>query len=252
MSVDYKVRQIYQQVIQEVTESAESWKSVLRLAGRIYRYEFDNILMVYAQKPNATLVADFDTWKKVGRFVKRGSKGAAIYPSKALNPSMRYVFDISDTGGKDTELTWNLDDEKLIKFMDYQVEKGNYPKYERLTRKDSLTALKDFTKQRIREIIKEEFEEQISDISKIAGSVIIEESEKRESLQGAFNPEEIVRKSILYVVGTRCGFDLSSEEQDFDQIVKVTDEDTIYRLGSLICDVSCDVLRTYGKDLRFA
>ena len=252
MSVDYKVRQIYQQIIQEVTESAESWKSVLRLAGRIYRYEFDNILMVYAQKPNATLVADFDTWKKVGRFVKRGSKGAAIYPSKALNPSMRYVFDISDTGGKDTELTWNLDDDKLIKFMDYQVEKGNYPKYERLTRKDSLTALKDFTKQRIREIIREKFDEQIFDISKIAGSVIIEESEKRESLQGAFNPDEIVRKSILYVVGTRCGFDLSSEEQDFDQIVKVTDEDTIYRLGSLICDVSCDVLRAYGKDLRFA
>lgn len=49
-------------------------------------------------------------------------------------------------------------------------------------------------------------------------------------------------------MGTRCGFDLSSEEQDFSQIVNVTDEDTIYRLGSLICDVSCNVLRAYGRD----
>lgn len=102
MGVDNKVRQIYEQVIHEVTQSQDAWKSVLRLAGQIYRYEFDNILMVYAQKPNATLVADFDTWKKVGRFVKCGSKGAAIYPSKALNPYMRYVFDISDTGGRQT------------------------------------------------------------------------------------------------------------------------------------------------------
>lgn len=76
MSVDYKVRQIYNVVIKEVTETQESWKSVLRLAGQIYRYEFDNVLMVYAQKPHATLVADFDTWKKVGRYVKRGSSEA--------------------------------------------------------------------------------------------------------------------------------------------------------------------------------
>ena len=83
MSVDYKVRQIYNVVIKEVTETPESWKSVLRLAGQIYRYEFDNVLMVYAQKPHATLVADFATWKKVGRYVKRGSKGIALYPSRA-------------------------------------------------------------------------------------------------------------------------------------------------------------------------
>lgn len=115
MGVDNKVRQIYEQVIHEVTQSQDAWKSVLRLAGQIYRYEFDNILMVYAQKPHATLVADFDTWKKVGRFVKCGSKGAAIYPSKALKPYMRYVFDISDTGGRQTKLTWNLEGDSLEK-----------------------------------------------------------------------------------------------------------------------------------------
>ena len=48
---------------------------MLSLTGRLYRYEFDNILMIYAQKPHSTLVADYDTWKKVDRYVKRGSKG---------------------------------------------------------------------------------------------------------------------------------------------------------------------------------
>ena len=250
MSVDYKVRQIYNVVIKEVTETQESWKSVLRLAGQIYRYEFDNVLMVYAQKPHATLVADFDTWKKVGRYVKRGSKGIAIYPSKALQPYMRYVFDISDTGGKQSELTWNLDGDKLIEFMEYQVAHGKYQKYEGLTREDSLIALKDFTKQEIGVIIEEEFENRMTELSQITGSVIKEFSEKREGLHEVPDLAELARKGILYVVGTRCGFDLSAEEQDFSQIVKVTDEDTIYRLGSLICDVSCNVLRAFSKDCR--
>ena len=250
MSVDYKVRQIYNVVIKEVTETQESWKSVLRLAGKIYRYEFDNVLMVYAQKPHATLVADFDTWKKVGRYVKRGSKGIAIYPSRALQPYMRYVFDISDTGGKQSELTWNLDVDKLPEFMEYQVAHGKYQKYEGVTREDSLIALKDFTKREIGVIIEEEFENRMTELSQITGSVIKEFSEKREGLHEVPDLAELARKGILYVVGTRCGFDLSAEEQDFSQIVKVTDEDTIYRLGSLICDVSCNVLRAFSKDCR--
>ena len=105
MSVDYKVRQIYNDIIHEVTKNAENWKDVLSLTGRIYRYEFDNILMIYAQKPHSTLVADYDTWKKVDRYVRRGSKGIAIYPSRALQPHCRYVFDISDTGGRKRQLT---------------------------------------------------------------------------------------------------------------------------------------------------
>ena len=250
MSVDYKVRQIYNMVIKEVAKTPEAWKSVLRLAGQIYRYEFDNILMVYAQKPHATLVADFDTWKKVGRYVKRGSKGIAIYPSKALQPFMRYVFDISDTGGKQTELTWNLDGDKLLEFLEYQVKHGRFQKYDGVAREDLLIALKDFTKKEIGVIIEEEFENRMTELSQITGSVIKEFSEKREGLQEVPDLAELARKGILYVVGTRCGFDLSGEEQDFSQIVKVTDEDTIYRLGSLICDVSCNVLRAFSKDCR--
>ena len=72
--------------------------------------------------------------------------------------------------------------------------------------------------------------------------MIIEESGKREGLQEGFDYDGIVMKSILYLVGTRCGFDLSAKEQEFGQIVNITDEDMIYRLGSLICDVSCNVL----------
>lgn len=65
MGVDYQVRQIYDAQIRDVTTTPETWKDILKLSGRLYRYEFGNILMVYAQRPHSTLVADYDTWKKV-------------------------------------------------------------------------------------------------------------------------------------------------------------------------------------------
>ena len=248
MSVDNKVRQIYEQVIREVTKTPGAWAGMLRLAGQIYRYEFDNILMVYAQKPQATLIADYDTWKKVGRYVKRGAKGIAIYPSKALKPYMRHVFDVSDTGGQNAELTWSMEGENVEAFMDYQTAQGRYPQYERTDRNDAMTALKDFTKRQIRSIIEEEFSERFTELDAITGSVITNFNEKHEGLRDTGSLAALAEKSILYVAGTRCGFGLSGKEQDFDQIVKVTDEDTIYRLGSFICDVSCNVLRTFSND----
>ena len=73
MSADTKTSKLYDAAIDEVTASGQAWKSICRLTGQLYRYEFDNILMVYKQRPRATLIADFDTWKMVGRYVRRGS-----------------------------------------------------------------------------------------------------------------------------------------------------------------------------------
>ena len=79
MGVDMKVKAIYDSEIGNITRSEKNWKDVLKVAGQLYRYEFDNIVMVTAQRPpeKSTLMADYDTWKKVGRYVKRGAKGCA-------------------------------------------------------------------------------------------------------------------------------------------------------------------------------
>src|SRR5574344_1337904 len=251
MSVDYKVRAIYEEEIHDVTKSADKWKTVLRLAGNLYRYEFDNIIMIYAQKPRATLCADYDTWKLVDRFVKRGSKGIAIFPSRVLNPRMRYVFDISDTGGKKKNLTWTLEGDFLKDYLDMLVSEGQIEQYDGTDRNTMMTSLKHFTKTEIRGIIEEEFEDRMSELMQLSGSVIKEFFTKRKGLPEDMSiSEQLVFQSVMYVVGTRCGFDLSMQEQDFSQIVNVTDEDTIYRLGSLVCDVSCSVLKSFNRNLK--
>ena len=251
MSVNYMVKAIYDEQIHDVTKSADKWKDILRLSGNLYRYEFDNILMIYAQKPHATLCADYDTWKLVDRFVKRGSKGIAIFPSRALNPRMRYVFDIADTGGRDSKLTWSLEGENLKNYLDFLVSEGQMNQYEVTDRNSMMTSLKDFTKTEIRGIIEEEFEDRMTEFMQLSGSGIKEFFTKRKGLPEDMNEaEQFVFHSVLYVVGTRCGFDLSMQEQDFSQIVNITDEDMIYRLGSLVCDVSCSVLRNFNSNIK--
>ena len=96
MSADNKTSKLYDAAIDEVTANGRAWKSICRLTGQIYRYEFDNILMVYMQRPGAKLVADFDTWKKVGRYVRRGSRGIyRVSADESADPvdSCRYSDD---------------------------------------------------------------------------------------------------------------------------------------------------------------
>ncbi|NSC26696.1 DEAD/DEAH box helicase family protein [[Eubacterium] rectale] len=244
MGVDMKVKAIYDSEIGNITRSQKRWKGVLKVAGQLYRYEFDNIVMVTAQRPpeKSTLMADYDTWKKVGRYVKRGAKGCAIFPSRALNPRMRYIFDISDTGGKDVKLTWDLEGENLKNYADFLVDKGQMEPYESDDRENLKKSLKQFTGTNVWFIIKQEFEERMSELEQMAGrdTGVLQETDM----------EQLVYASVMYAVGTRCGFDLSVEEQNLSPIVNIRDEGIIYRLGSIVCDASCSILREFSRNLK--
>lgn len=244
MSVDYKCSQIYNEVIHEVTKSEEVWKSVLSLCGRIYRYEFDNVLMVYAQRPKSTLIADYDTWKKVDRYVKRGSKGVAIYPSRALSPYCRYVFDISDTGGRNVKLTWDLSGDNLDGYAKLLAKEGKVT----LSGDESLGELQnkiwDFTKAEIRDILNTHAMRVNVLADKLGNQIISGMQDIRD------DGMQIIENSIFYVVAGRCSFGLSSSEQNIRTITQINKEDMIFELGSLVSDVSCEVLRDISRSIR--
>ncbi|HCJ08621.1 MAG TPA: helicase [Lachnospiraceae bacterium] len=245
MSVDYKCRQIYNDVIHEVTKSEEIWKSVLNLCGKIYRYEFDNVLMVYAQRPHSTLVADYDTWKKVDRYVKRGSKGVAIYPSRALDKHCRYVFDISDTGGRAVKLTWDFDNGNLEGYAKLLSDRGDISLSGNESRGELEKIIWDFTKSEIRAILKEIHAMRVKVLANTLGNQIISGLQDIES-----DGMQLIENSIFYTVAGRLGFELSKSEQKLNTINQITKEDMIYELGSLVSDVSCDILRNISRDIR--
>lgn len=247
MSVDYKVSQIYDAAIHEAVKGQTEWKSICKLTGQLYRYEFDNILMVYMQRPRATLVADYETWKKVGRYVRRGSKGIAIFPSRALRPEMRHVFDISDTGGRNQKLTWELNAENTEAYAAYLREVSEEKEAaEGVEKESALNFLKDFTEKRIGVIIDSEFGERLTELINLTGTKRIKVDDKTQEVTA----REAVESSVRYAVFTRCGFDISPEKQDFSFITAYTSEEEVYRLGSLVSDISCEVLRSVAKDLK--
>ncbi len=244
MSADTKTSKLYDAAIDEVTASGQAWKSICRLTGQLYRYEFDNILMVYKQRPRATLIADFDTWKMVGRYVRRGSKGIAIFPSRALKPDMRYVFDISDTGGRKSRLTWELDRNTVKAYAAWLSEKEGAALPE--GKESDKSFLKGFTERQIGVIMDSEFGERITEFVNLAGNKQITENSRAQEITAG----EALKRSVMYAVFTRCGFDLPTEKQDFSFITAFTTEEEVYRLGSLLSDISCEVLRGIANDLK--
>ena len=84
MGVDMKVKAIYDSEIGNITRSEKNWKDMLKVAGQLYRYEFDNIVMITAQRPpeKSTLMADYDTWKKGGKICKSVVRKAALSSRK--------------------------------------------------------------------------------------------------------------------------------------------------------------------------
>ncbi|MHB8130777.1 MAG: helicase-related protein [Mobilitalea sp.] len=252
MGVDYQVRQIYDMTIRDVTTNVAKWRDICRLIGQLYRYEFDNILMIYAQRPHATLVADFDSWKKVNRYVQRGSKGIAIYPSRALNSRMRYVFDICDTGGKKQDLTWNLEGENLTAYLSFLKSEGLVDAILDGDQESTMNCIKNFTRTYVRGIIKEEFEEKMYELKHLVDRPLSEPDLHRNGMEDDQESpaEHIIFQSVFYAVGTRCGFDLSSEEQDLSSIIHYQNEEEVYLIGTLVSDISCNILRDFAWKMK--
>ncbi len=89
------------QAASDITAGWQAWTAFLRTAAKLYRYSFIDQLLIHVQKPDATACAEFDTYKKMRWYVRRGSKGIALVDVKnGQRPDLRYVFDISDTGRK--------------------------------------------------------------------------------------------------------------------------------------------------------
>lgn len=92
-----------------ITGSYLSWTDFLNTAARLYKYPYHEQLLIYAQRPEATACASFDIWNRyMGRYIRRGAKGIALIDSSGDTPKLKYVFDVSDTGGSERSRSPNL------------------------------------------------------------------------------------------------------------------------------------------------
>ena len=89
------ITELYRKVQAEVANPRE-WQKFLASACRNYRLPFDEQLLVYAQRPDATAVLEIERWnRRFGRWVNRGATGIAVFSGEGNR--LKYYFDISDT-----------------------------------------------------------------------------------------------------------------------------------------------------------
>ncbi len=124
-------RQMADRATESLTEQIKDWSRFLILAGQIYKYNFLDQVMVYTQRPNVTALAEFDVWsRRMGRHIRRGSKGIALLRYRDGRVFLRYVFDVADTerreNGRDP-LLWQYREEHGPAVTARLAEASAYP-----------------------------------------------------------------------------------------------------------------------------
>ena len=117
---------MYKEVCKEVARDKESWKAFLTTAGSNYKLRFDEQLLIYAQRPDATAVLEIEKWNNsFHRWVNKGAKGIAVFNEQyAGRQRLKYYFDVSDTHeGRNprTVPIWNMkpeDEEDVIEALE--------------------------------------------------------------------------------------------------------------------------------------
>ena len=236
-------RQMAEKVTTQLTSSWQEWAGFLTTAARLYKYPFHEQLMIYAQRPDATACAEYDLWnKKMGRYVRRGSKGIALVDDSGDKLHLRYVFDISDTGTREHSRTpwlWKME-EPYQEPVSAMLERTYEVSGEDLAQQLEAVAHK---------LAGEYWTEHRPDFLYIVDDSFLEEYDEF-NIEAQFKAAATV--SITYALMSRCGLEPERyfSHEDFMAIFDFNTPATIGALGTAVSQINQQVLRQIGVTIR--
>ena len=237
--------QMADKVATQLTGSWQEWAGFLTTASRLYKYPFHEQLMIYAQRPDATACAEYDLWnEKMGRYVRRGSKGIALVDDSGDRPRLRYVFDISDTGTREhshTPWLWQLE-ERHLDSVQVMLERTYDVSGDDLAGQLTEVAGK---------LAEEYWTEHQQDFFYIVDGSFLEEYDEY-NIGVQF--KAAATGSITYALMSRCGLEPERyfDHEDFMAIFDFNTPSTIGALGTAVSQINQQVLRQIGVTVRNA
>ena len=235
-----KVQQIAllaEETERNLTRSRQSWTSFLHTAARLYKYPFNEQLLIFAQRPEATACADYDIWnKQMNRYIRRGSKGIALIDTDTEPRTLKYVFDVSDTGKTErskTPFLWEYRDEH-----ENTVTSALESKYDVSAKNGIANQLESIAAQ----LVDEYWGNYKRDIFDIVDHSFLEGYDE-DNIGMAFRNAAVV--STTYTLLTRCGLNADEyfEDEDFLSIFDFNTSDTVNFLATAVSETSEQVLR---------
>ena len=228
----------------QITGSHLAWTAFLTTAARLYKYPYNEQLMIYMQRPEATACAEYDFWnEKMGRYVRRGSTGIALIDATGYKPRLKYVFDVSDTGGKENARRVNLwelkdshtDSVSAMLERNYGVSGKN--------------GLAEQFENVASQLAAEYWRDHSRDILGIVADSYLEEYDDY-NIEVAFKNAAAV--SITYSLMSRCGMQPEDhfEHEDFFSIFDFNTPRTVAALGTAVSEINEQVLRQIEVTIR--
>lgn len=228
-----------------ISKNREEWTSYLTTAARLYKYPFQEQVLIYAQRPDASACASIEVWNDTMHcWVNRGAKGIALIDENSYT-GLKYVFDVSDVHkarriGRDPNL-WVLKEEhqetvirQLEKTYGVTAQGGSFEEH--------LIAIAN-------QIAEDSYAELVSDMKYVKEGSFLEEFDEQNV---EIRVRETLASSIAYTLLSRCGADTESylEELNFDYIHDFSTLETLSVIGGATTDLSKSVLMEIGKTIK--
>lgn len=246
MAAKYQlITELYRRTGRDVTRNPQAWQGFLSSACRSYKCRFDEQLLIYAQRPDATAVAEIGTWNRLfKRWVNKDSKGIAVFDPKGRRNTLKYYFDVSDThegyyGSRPVPI-WRMD------------KRYEQPVMERLADRFGGTEGGDFATFLIgtaENAVEDNLPDYLSQLKDCMKDSFLEELDD-------YNIEVIYRRlaanSVAYMLLSRCGLDADGyfEREDFAEIINFNTPQTLNAIGIATSDISEMALREISAAVR--
>lgn len=228
------ISEMYRRTAHAVVSDVQNWQAFLRCACRNYRLRFDEQLLIYAQRPDATAVLEIERWNdKFGRWVNRGAKGIAVFEdADRSRQRLIHYFDISDTHESRYSRPvpiWDMKPE----YTDDVIESLENT-FGELENKDSLA---DAVMSAAKNAVEDNIPDYLSDLMYAADDSFLY-GLSEDMITSMYR--KAVTNSVAYMMMTRLGIDTEPyfETEDFSVITNFNTPEALNALGIASSDIA--------------
>ena len=228
------ISELYNRTCKTVVSNPQNWQAFLASACRNYKLRYDEQLLVYAQRPDATAVLEIEQWNKIfGRWVNRGARGIAVFADEnRTRQRLTHYFDISDTHESRYSRTvpiWDMRQE-----YEADVIETLESTFGEIENKSSLA---EAIMGAARNAAEDNIPDYLQDLYYATEGSSFEEVE--EDIV-AFIYKNVVTNSVAYMMMSRLGVDTDGyfELDDFRDVTNFNTQETLNALGFATSDIA--------------
>ena len=229
----------------DIVKNENEWTRFLTTAARLYKYPFNEQMLIYAQRPDATACASLETWnEKMNCWVNRGAKGIALIDTDSERPRLKYVFDVSDVHkarriGRDPYL-WELREEHKAPVL-AQLEKTYGATDVNMPFEERVMEIAD-------RIVQDYYEELLPELNYVKEGSFLDDLDE---LNLGIRWRETLASSISFTLLSRCGadMDLWKDDMNFEYIHEFNNTKSLAVIGNATTEMCKPLLMEIGRTI---